>query len=104
MWFSITKDHLSVPFTATHAPPQAPCPLHALLTVPPAPCICHPAVALTCCMRHLTVLLSLYILCHHAPCRRTCHRTCHIAVHSAVACATSPSLSQPPMPPTSPQP
>src|SRR6267154_114054 len=38
MWFSITEDHLPVPFAATHAPLQVPCPLHALLAVPPAPC------------------------------------------------------------------
>src|SRR6266851_1114610 len=68
MWFSITENHLPVPFAAVHAPLQAPCPLHALLTMPPAPCICHPSVALTCCMRHLAMPLSPHTpLLHMSP-------------------------------------
>src|SRR6266851_4468490 len=87
MWFSITEDHLPVPFAATHAPLQAPCPLHTLLAVPPTPCICHPAMALTCCMHHLTMPSSLYIPHHRTPRCHTCHHTMPSSPHTPCCCA-----------------
>jgi len=82
MWFSITKDHLPVPFAATHALLQAPSPLHVLLAVPPAPCICHPAVALICCMCHLAALLSPYVPRHCTPRHYTCHHAVPLSLHT----------------------
>ena len=110
MWFFITEGHHSCapPFQPCMHTSHVPCPLHVLLAVPLTLCICHPAVALACCMHNLTVPSSLHEPHHvhptatHATSLCLHHRTCHIAVHPIVACTTSLCPLQPRTPPTSP--